>query len=206
MYWLEFITIAIAHLLAVASPGPDFTVVLKQSVTGGTRQGILTSLGVGAGILIHVSYCLLGMSILFAQSDVLLTAMKYLAASYLAYLGVQAITVSSRQRPAAESAGERASSLRAFRLGFLTNGFNPKATLFFLALFAGVIDSETPLRIQLYYGLYMSAATFVWFAILSGLIGQTQVRHFILQFGPWFERAMGFILLILAVQIMLINV
>ena len=83
MYWSEFITIAVAHLLAVASPGPDFAVVLKQSVTGGTRQGILTSLGVGAGILIHVSYCLLGMSILFAQSDMLLTAMKYLAASYL---------------------------------------------------------------------------------------------------------------------------
>ena len=206
MYWSEFITIAIAHLLAVASPGPDFAVVLKQSVTGGTRQGILTSLGVGAGILIHVSYCLMGMSILFAQSDVLLTAMKYLAASYLAYLGVQVITASSRQRPSAESASGRASSVGAFRLGFLTNGFNPKATLFFLALFAGIIDSETPLRIQLYYGLYMSAATFIWFAILSGLIGRTQVRQFILQFGPWFERAMGLILLILAVQIMLINV
>lgn len=206
MYWSEFITIAFAHLLAVASPGPDFAVVLKQSVTGGTRQGILTSLGVGAGILIHVSYCLLGMSILFAQSYVLLTAMKYLAASYLAYLGVQAITASSRHRPAAESAGGRVSSVGAFRLGILTNGFNPKATLFFLALFAGVIDNETPLRIQLYYGLYMSAATFIWFAILSGLIGQAQVRQFILKFGPWFERAMGVILLLLAVQIMLINV
>ena len=102
MYWSEFITIAVAHLLAVASPGPDFAVVLKQSVTGGTRQGILTSLGVGAGILIHVSYCLLGMSILFAQSDMLLTAMKYLAASYLAYLGVQTISASSRHRPARE--------------------------------------------------------------------------------------------------------
>ena len=206
MYWSEFITIAVAHLLAVASPGPDFAVVLKQSVTGGTRQGILTSLGVGAGILIHVSYCLLGMSILFAQSDMLLTAMKYLAASYLAYLGVQTISASSRHRPAAESNGGRVSSVGAFRLGILTNGFNPKATLFFLALFAGVIDSETPLRIQLYYGLYMSAATFIWFAVLSGLIGQAQVRQFILQFGPWFERAMGVILLLLAVQIALINV
>lgn len=206
MYWSEFITIAFAHLLAVASPGPDFAVVLKQSVTGGTRQGILTSLGVGVGILIHVSYCLLGMSILFAQSDVLLIAMKYLAASYLAYLGVQTITAPSRHRPAAESAGGRVSSAGAFRLGFLTNGSNPKATLFFLALFAGVIDSETPLRIQLCYGLYMSAATFVWFAILSSLIGQTQVRQFILQFGPWFERGMGVILLLLAIQIMLFNV
>jgi len=206
MYWSEFITIAFAHLLAVASPGPDFAVVLKQSGTGGTRQGILTSLGVGVGILIHVSYCLLGTSILFAQSDVLLTAMKYLAASYLAYLGVETITASSRHRPAVESVGGRVSSAGAFRLGFLTNGFNPKATLFFLALFAGVIGGETPLRIQLYYGLYMSAATSIWFAILSGLIGQTQIRQFILQFSPWFERGMGVILLLLAVQIMLFNV
>ena len=205
MYWSEFITIAIAHLIAVASPGPDFAVVLKQSVIGGTRQGILTSLGVGAGILIHVSYCMLGMSILFAQSDALLTAMKFMAASYLGYLGVQTITAPSRQRLAAESAGGWASSVGAFRLGLLTNGFNPKATLFFLALFAGVIDSDTPMRIQLYYSLYMSTATFIWFAILSGLIGQTQVRQFILQFGPCFERGMGLILLMLAVQIMLIN-
>ena len=130
MYWSEFITIAFAHLLAVASPGPDFAVVLKQSVTGGTRQGILTSLGVGAGILIHVSYCLLGMSILLAQSDVLLTVMKYLAASYLAYLGVQAITASSRHRPAVESNGGRVSFLEAFRLGFLTNGFNSQSNSF----------------------------------------------------------------------------
>ena len=88
MYLPEFIAIAIAHLLAVASPGPDFTVVLKQSVTGGIRLGILTSVGVGVGVLIHVSYCLLGISILFAQSNMLLTGMKYVAASYLAYLGL----------------------------------------------------------------------------------------------------------------------
>ena len=207
MYWSEFTTIAIAHLLAVSSPGPDFAVVLKQSVTGGTKLGILTSLGIGTGILIHVSYCVLGMSILVAQSDALLTAMKYLAASYLAYLGLQAIKAAGRQWSKAEGGGGRAaSSVGAFRLGFLTNGLNPKATLFFLALFAGVVDSGTPVRIQLYYGLYMSAATFIWFAFLSGLIGRIQVRQLIFQFGSWFERAIGAVLLLLALQIILVDV
>ncbi|MYI01292.1 MAG: LysE family translocator, partial [Gammaproteobacteria bacterium] len=53
----EFITIAIAHLLAVASPGPDFAVVLKQSVNGGVRAGMWTSAGVGTGFFLHVAYC-----------------------------------------------------------------------------------------------------------------------------------------------------
>ena len=207
MYWSEFIVIATAHLLAVASPGPDFAVVMKQSVTGGTRAGISTSLGVGAGVFVHVSYCLLGMSILFSQSSVLLTAMKYMAAFYLAFLGVRTITVSGRQLPEEESAGTRSFAFtQAFCLGFLTNGLNPKATLFFLALFAGVINSETPVRVQLYYGLYMSAATFIWFALLSRLLGSTQVRRLIFHFGVWFERGMGAILLLLAAQIMLVNV
>ena len=60
MYWVEFLTIAVAHLFAVASPGPDFAVVTRQCVTGGTKAGVWTSLGVGTGILLHVSYCLLG--------------------------------------------------------------------------------------------------------------------------------------------------
>ena len=207
MYLPEFIAIAIAHLLAVASPGPDFTVVLKQSVTGGIRLGILTSIGVGVGVLIHVSYCLLGISILFAQSNMLLTGMKYVAASYLAYLGIQSLMTAGRQWPEAESTGTRATSLtQAFCLGLLTNSLNPKATLFFLALFAGVIDSETPARIQLYYGLYMSMATILWFVFLSVLAGNKQVRQLILRFGTLFERGIGAVLLLLAAQIMLVNI
>ena len=68
MYWAEFLTIAVAHLFAVASPGPDFAVVLRQSVLGGSRTGIWTSLGVGSAILLHVAYCLLGVALLLAQS------------------------------------------------------------------------------------------------------------------------------------------
>ena len=56
MYWAEFSTIAIAHLFAVASPGPDFAVVIRQSVRGGVRSGVWTSLGVGSAILLHVTY------------------------------------------------------------------------------------------------------------------------------------------------------
>ena len=55
MYWAEFLTVALVHLLAVASPGPDFAIVVRASVSHGRTLGTWTALGVGAGILLHVS-------------------------------------------------------------------------------------------------------------------------------------------------------
>ena len=205
MYWPEFLTIAAAHLFAVASPGPDFAVVTRQCVTGGTRTGLWTSLGVGVGILVHVAYCLLGVALLLSQSPVLFNGMKFIAAGYLLYLGIQSIRESLvGDRAVGEAATEVAMEpRRAFTLGFLTNGLNPKATLFFLALFTVVIDPATPTRIQLLYGAYLATATFVWFAMLSKILGRRRVRDWLLRAGAWFERGMGAILIALALQIAL---
>jgi threonine efflux protein len=205
MYWTEFLTIAIAHLFAVASPGPDFAVVLRQSVRSGTRAAIWTSLGVGSAILLHVAYCLLGVALILSQSPALFSAMKLVAAAYLFYLGVQSIRASLVQEGEGEGQSTEAvhTASRAFVLGFLTNGLNPKATLFFLALFTVVINPVTPMQIQIAYGLYLALATFVWFALLSLVLGVPSVRSFILRMGAWLERAMGAILIIISLQIAL---
>ncbi len=205
MYWTEFITIAAAHLFAVASPGPDFAVVLRQSVTGGTTTGVWTSFGVGSGILVHVAYCLLGVALLLARYPLLFNGMKYLAAAYLFYLGAQAIRASLRSQSIADPVPAETSTepRRAFVLGFLTNGLNPKATLFFLALFTVVISPTTPLSVQVLYGLYLALATFAWFAMLSACLGRRRVRDWIQRAGVWFERGMGTVLIALAAQIAL---
>jgi threonine/homoserine/homoserine lactone efflux protein len=186
MYWNEFFTIAIAHLFAVASPGPDFAVVLKQCVTNGTRSGIWTSLGVAAAILLHVTYCILGVALLFTQSPLLFMAVRYLAAIELSSTSV-------------------VKPVQAFYLGFLTNGLNPKATLFFLSLFTVVISPVTPTFVQASYGLYLAVATFTWFTMLSVVLGHEKFRSRILKLGIWFERIMGLILIFLAVQIVLFD-
>jgi threonine/homoserine/homoserine lactone efflux protein len=207
VYWAEFLTIAAAHLAAVASPGPDFAVVLKQSVSNGTRSAIWTSLGVGSAILLHVTYCLLGVAVLLNQSPGLFAAVRYLAAAYLLYLGVVTLKNALTQSSAAvgQEAVKPVTPLKAFYLGFLTNGLNPKATLFFLALFTVVIDPATPTVVQIGYGIYLSVATFLWFAMLSALLGRQSFRALLLRSGVWFERAMGIILIALALQIALFS-
>tara|TARA_B110000116_G_scaffold222584_1_gene201447 strand:+ start:381 stop:785 length:405 start_codon:yes stop_codon:yes gene_type:complete len=131
--------------------------------------------------------------------------MKLLAASYLFYLGVQSIRGSLIQQvDEGEAAQEPVlSAAHAFGLGFLTNGLNPKATLFFLALFTVVIDPNTPTSIQIMYGLYLAVATFLWFALLSLILGVPRVRVFILRIGVWLERAMGAIFILISLQIVL---
>ena len=203
MYWTEFFTVALVHLLAVASPGPDFAIVVRESVTFGRRAGTWTALGVGVGILVHVTYSLLGIGLIVAQSATLFNLLKWLAAAYLFYLGIKALRSGPAADPsAAESAPEPArTAWGAFVSGFITNGLNPKATLFFLSLFTLVIDPHTPLLIQAGYGLYLAGATAVWFSLVAMLFSHSRVRSGFARMGHWFDRLMGVVLVGLAVRL-----
>ena len=203
MYWSEFLTVALIHLLAVASPGPDFAIVVRESVAHGRRTGVFTALGVGTGILVHVIYSLLGIGFVVSQSIVLFNVLKWLAAAYLLYIGIKAL----RARPADPSATEQAHTRvprragGAFVTGFVTNGLNPKATLFFLSLFTVVIDPHTPLLMQAGYGLYLALATAIWFCLVAWLFSQARVRAGFARMGHWFDRLMGVVLVGIGVKL-----
>ncbi|AEJ04301.1 amino-acid efflux protein [Streptococcus pneumoniae] len=205
MYWMEFMTVALVHLLAVASPGPDFAVVVRESVAQGRRAGSWTALGVGCGIFVHVAYSLLGIGLIVSQSIVLFNLFKWLAAAYLVYLGWRAL----RARPMSLEAidGTNApvarSAWRAFVIGFVTNGLNPKATLFFLSLFTVVISPDTPLLVQAGYGLYLAGATALWFLLVAWLFSRGRVRAGFARMGHWFDRLTGAVLIGLGARLAL---
>ncbi|KXI30836.1 LysE family translocator [Paraglaciecola hydrolytica] len=203
-YSMEFLTIAGVHLLAVASPGPDFAVVLKHSVSFGRRAAMITSIGIGLGILVHVAYSLLGIGLLIQTTPGLFQVLSYAAAAYLLYLGWGAIRSKPNQAVDLNpdsAASNTVSDKKAFWVGFLTNGLNPKATLFFLSVFAVAVSAQTPNSIKLLYGLYLAAATALWFCILSYCLSSTKVRVFLQSKGYWFDRFMGAILILLAVKL-----
>ncbi|MCY1280462.1 Threonine efflux protein [compost metagenome] len=203
MYWTEFLTVALIHLLAVASPGPDFAIVVRESVAHGRRAGTWTALGVGTGIFVHVAYSLLGIGLIVSQSIMLFNALKWAAAAYLLYIGIKALRARPADPVAAEAAlmaGER-SPRGAFVTGFVTNGLNPKATLFFLSLFTVVINPHTPLAIQAGYGVYLAFATATWFCLVAMLFSQRRVRAGFARMGHWFDRLMGAVLVGLGIKL-----
>ncbi|MFB4369621.1 MULTISPECIES: LysE family transporter [unclassified Pseudomonas] len=203
MYWMEFFTVALIHLLAVASPGPDFAIVVRESVAHGRRAGVFCALGVGTGIFVHVAYSLLGIGLIVSQSIVLFNALKWLAAAYLLYIGFKAL----RAQPAASGAVQEQAAAPArtprgaFVTGFVTNGLNPKATLFFLSLFTVVINPHTPLLVQGGYGVYLAVATALWFCLVAMLFSQQRVREGFARMGHWFDRLMGAVLVGLGIKL-----
>lgn len=203
MYWPEFFAVALIHLLAVASPGPDFAIVVRESVAHGRRAGVFSALGVGCGIFIHVAYSLLGIGLIVSQSIVLFNALKWLAAAYLFYIGIKALRakpVSTADAELNRFEGVR-SARSAFAAGFVTNGLNPKATLFFLSLFTVVINPHTPLAVQAGYGVYLALATALWFCLVAQLFSHQRVRAGFAKLGHWFDRLMGAVLIGLGVKL-----
>ncbi|WP_122666297.1 LysE family transporter [Pseudomonas viridiflava] len=205
MYWAEFLTVALIHLLAVASPGPDFAVVVRESVAHGRKAGTYTAMGVGTAIFLHVGYSLLGIGLIVSQSIVLFNALKWAAAAYLLYIGFKALRAkpaNASDAPVNVAAGER-TARGAFTSGFITNGLNPKATLFFLSLFTVVINPHTPLWVQAGYGVYLAVATGLWFCMVARLFSQERVRAGFARMGHWFDRAMGGVLVALGLKLAL---
>ena len=203
-YWSEFLLLAAAHLLAVASPGPDFAVIVRQSVAYGRAVAIWTSIGIASGILLHVAYSLLGIGLIISQSVALFNLLKWIAAAYLLYIGWLALRATpATQDDSSPAAPTSPSAAQSFGLGFLTNALNPKATLFFLSLFAVAISPATPLSIKLVYGAYFAIATGAWFVMLSMLLGGPAVRSWLKHSGHWVERGMGLLLIGLAARLAL---
>ncbi len=208
-YLEQFFLIAAVHLLAVASPGPDFAIILKQSIRYDRRTAIYTSLGIATGILLHVTYSLVGIGLLIASDERLFTALKYLAAGYFCYIAWHSLRAKKPENIIEDSqvnnqqTSDNPSLKKAFFTGFLINGLNVKATLFFVSLFSVIIMPETPFAIKLSYGLYMTLATAAWFILLSCLLTQTKVRAVLQKKGYILDRVMGAVLLLLAVQLVL---
>ena len=208
MFLTQFLTVAIVHLFAVMSPGPDFAVVTKNSLVHSRKTGIYTSLGIALGILVHVAYSLLGIGLIISQSVVLFSIIKYLGAGYLIYIGylsLRANPQSSLETASTSMLPEKKdiSNWSAVKTGFLTNVLNQKATMFFLALFTQIIDPVTPKLIQLFFGLETMVITFVWFAFLSTVFSNSLIKSKIAKVQHHIERVTGIVLIVLGIKVAL---
>lgn len=203
-YQGEFLALASLHFLAVVAPGADFAITVQQSVRHGRLAGMLTACGIGCGISVHVLYTLLGVSAILHSSPWTMGMAQVLGALYLLYLGVGLLRSQAgvaTHAPDAKPATAQPSHWQAFRVGFLTNATNPKATLFFLAVFTTVVSSSTPLGVQAGYGVWMCLVNAAWFVLVSRVFSRPGIRQTFLSVGHRFEQVMGGLMVVLALRL-----
>lgn len=208
-YIAAILTVAFIHILAAASPEPDFIMVVRNSLVYSRRSGVYAAIGLGLGILVHVAYSLAGIALIISQSVLLFTIIKYIGAAYLIYVGVQSLRAKRKSGDVAAGAERERVDLtqwQAIRTGFITNVTNPKVTLFFLSLFTLVIGPTTPLAVKLVMGAEMAIATFLWFAFVAMLVSHRVVRQRITRIQHYIERFMGGVLILFGVKLATTNI
>jgi len=140
----SIISFLLASVALTIMPGPDNIYVLSESITRGARTGILISIGLISGILVHTALAATGISIIIQQSDLLFQVIKYIGAIYLFYLAYQASreTQVNISTPEYENFNGSMDGFKLIRQGFFMNVLNPKVSLFFLALLPQFITPD----------------------------------------------------------------
>lgn len=203
-YIPAILTVALIHFLAVISPGPDFIMITRNSLIYSRKTGIYSAIGLGLGILVHVTYSLVGIGLIIANSIVLFNIIKYLGAAYLIYIGYKSLSSKSSNRHLQnENHKKDISSFAAVRIGFITNVTNPKVTLFFLSVFTLVINPDTPLFIKLLMGMEMTIVTSVWFILVAFLVSHRVIKDRVNKIQHFAEKFIGVLLIALGVKVAL---
>lgn len=200
----ELIAVAVITILATISPGPDFAMVTRNSYLYGRNPGLLAALGIALGVQMHVFYTMFGIGLLIAHSPALFTVIKMAGAVYLIYIGWKTFANKSKLVINLHSSGP-VSAFKMFSTGFLTNALNPKTTLFVVSTYTQVVRPDTPFGIQFGYGLFMSAAHLVWFAMVATFFSQHAFRSRMMDHQNTIDMLIGSVLMGLGVSLAFAN-
>ena len=193
-----------AGLLLNITPGADFLFILGRGAAGGFGAGVRAALGVGAGCCVHMLAAALGLSALLAASAAAFTAVKWIGAAYLVYLGV---TLLKKRGGLAADMGARrevTSMRRVFWQGFLTNVLNPKVALFFLAFVPQFIDAGSTTKIQafLLLGVLFNINGTAWNVFVAwSAVALARRLDVTARIGLWVNRCLGALFLALGVKL-----
>jgi RhtB (resistance to homoserine/threonine) family protein len=196
----NLILLTTIHLLAAATPGPDFILISKQTLSYGKRAGYLTALGIALGLSIHILYSSLGLATLIAHSTTALMIIKVLGGSYLIYIGYNALKSNSSVIEPLEIKKDIKNS-KHIVVGFLGNLFNPKAPIYFLALFTLVLSPNMPMWQLLFYGVWLMILQFIWFAFVVTFLTIPKINKKFQEFSHYIEKLLGGVLIILGIKI-----
>jgi len=203
-YLIQFITIASIHFLALISPGPDFAMIARNSFVYSKKTGIYSALGLSMGIIVHISYSLVGIGLVISKSIILFSTIKFIGAAYLIFIGYKSLC--SKQgliSGEAEKKSQEIDALSAIKMGFLTNMLNPKVTLFFLSLFTQFIDPNTPFGMEIVYAGEMVAMTFIWFSFVAIMLSKKEVKEKFSSMRSGIDKAFGAVLILLGIKVAL---
>ena len=184
-----FLWSALAHLIALTSPGPDTAIVLRQVSLHGRIEGIKAAIGIGLGIYVHCLLAINGISLIILSNDLYKLIISIIGGAYIFYLGMTMFVSNSQ----ASTEINNNQSKNSFLNGLITNIFNIKAFLFFVSLFSIIIDNLNGIYFYI-YPIYFAAMSSIWFIFLSFVVTTSKNKTFNVYSNKYISSAMSIIL------------
>lgn len=199
-FYLFLLTVTAVILI----PGADTLYVLTRSLQYGQRAGIVSTLGVCAGFIVHIAAATIGLSAFIMASANGLLVLKTLGAMYLFYLGVRMMMSKSESLENALGTAT-AQEVHYFWPGFFTNVLNPKVALFFLAFIPQFVDPSrsSPSLQLLVYGAINMGICLVWLSAIVFFSSKMRKEISSGLFGAWLNRVCGGLLILLGIRLFL---
>ena len=196
-----FIWSALAHLIALTSPGPDTAIVIRQTSIYGRKEGFKAALGIGVGIYAHCLLAINGISLIILSNDLYKFIISIVGGTYISYLGISMYFSNSIN----ETISTNTKYKNSFTIGLITNIFNIKAFLFFVSLFSVLLDSMYGIFYYL-YPIYFSLTSALWFIFLSYILTISKHKNFNIITNVYISSIMALVLFSIGLYIIVSSI
>lgn len=193
------VSILVVHVLAWFTPGPQIALIIRNSLLYSRRTGVFTATGFAIGNFLHTLYSVAGIALLVSQIPMAYNFIKFLGVGYLTYLGIKTFFMKVHvQSVGNQQEGHDISPFSAFKLGFVTNILNPKASLFFASIYSSVMAAGIAPWALGFLMVAMPLNSFVMASLWSLFFTQKWMRAFYAQYQSIFNKFLGGSLILFA--------
>lgn len=198
--WLSFIVIS---LMIIIIPGPDFFIVLNNTLKGNAKNGIMAGLGISSAHVFYSALAAFGLIFILTTSYYVFTVIKILGSLYIAYLGIKTILNAKKAFNISTDKDIKTDmKLRlSYKQGFISTIFNPKAILFYVSILPQFITKEDgSMQILVLSSLFI-LTVFIWFFLCSFLFNYIRQIFNNVKIKSMLDYAIGTVLIGLAISI-----
>ena len=188
-----FFTVALVHIVALMSPGPDFFFVSQTAVSRSRKEAMMGVLGITTGVMVWAGVALLGLNLILEKMAWLHNIIMVGGGLYLCWMGYKMLrgALQKKDPDAPAQQVELAASGRSFLKGLLTNLANPKAIIYFGSVFSLFVGDNVGSAERWGIFILISLETFAWFTVVASLFALPSMRRGYQRMAKWIDGVAG---------------
>lgn len=189
-----FLTVALVHIIALMSPGPDFFFVSQTAVSRSRKEAMMGVLGITCGVMVWAGVALLGLHLIIEKMAWLHTIIMVGGGLYLCWMGYQMLRGALKKEKSAQGAEpqvELAQGGRSFMKGLLTNLANPKAIIYFGSVFSLFVGDSVGAGERWGIFVLIIVETLAWFTVVASLFALPMMRRGYQRAAKWIDGVAG---------------